>query len=70
MKHFIKTSDETVAEELRNEGYTELSKEGSQFVFINDSKKAKTFDEQKIIYTDNLCLQERKHNVQNNFDYG
>ena len=56
MKHFIKTSDETVAEKLRNEGYTELSKEGSQFVFINDSKKAKTFDEQKIIYTDNICL--------------
>lgn len=56
MKHFIKTSDETVAKELRKEGYVELSKEGQQFVFINDSKKVKTFDEKKIIYTDNLCL--------------
>ena len=56
MKHFIKTQDEQVAEQLRKEGYTELSKENNSFVFINDSKKAQTFDKKKIIYTDNICV--------------
>lgn len=56
MSHFIKTSDEHIAEELRKIGYVELSKDGKLFVFINDSKKAKTFDEKKIIYTDTLCM--------------
>lgn len=56
IQHFIKTSDDKVAEELRKFGYIELSKQGNQYVFINDSKKDKTFDQNKIIYTDNLCM--------------
>ena len=56
IQHFIKTSDGNVAEELRKQGYVELSKQGDFFVFINDSKKEKTFDEHKIIYTDKICL--------------
>ena len=56
IQHFIKTSDEKVAQELRDYGYIELSKQGNLYVFINDSKKAKTFDQNKIIYTDNLCM--------------
>ena len=56
MKHFIKTKDEQVAEQLRKEGYTELTKEGNSFVFINDTKKAQTFDKKKVIYTDNVCI--------------
>ena len=39
IQHFIKTSDDKVAEELRKFGYIELSKQGNQYVFINDSKK-------------------------------
>ena len=56
MKHFIKTSDESVADELRKEGYVELSKDGQQFVFINEAKKEQTFDKKKVIYTDTLCM--------------
>lgn len=56
MKHFIKTKDEAVAEEIRKEGYTELSKEGDVFVFINEAKKNQTFDKKKVIYTDNICM--------------
>lgn len=70
MEHFVKTQDEGVANELRAQGFQELSKEDKYFVFINESKKVKTFDEKKVIYTDKICLQERKHNVQNNFDNG
>ena len=54
MKNFIQTQDEKVAETLRNEGYVELSKQGNFFVFINDITKPKTFDEQKITYTNIL----------------
>jgi len=56
MKHFIQTSDEKVAEELRKNGYTELSRQGKFFVFINEATKNKTFDEKKIIYTDILSV--------------
>lgn len=56
MQHFIQTSDEEVAKELRNAGYQELSKQGKFFVFINDASKAKTFDNKKVIYTNNLCV--------------
>lgn len=53
-KHFIQTSDEEVAKELRENGYQELSKQGNFFIFINEAKKVKTFDENKIVYTDIL----------------
>ena len=56
MKHFIQTSDEEVAKELREEGYQELSKQGRFFIFINEAKKVKTFDEDKIVYTDILSV--------------
>lgn len=54
IKHFIQTSDEEVAKELRENGYQELSKQGKFFIFINEAKKVKTFDENKIVYTDIL----------------
>lgn len=56
MQYFIKTSDEKVAKELRESGYQELSKSGKFFVFINDTSKVKTFDKEKVIYTNNLCV--------------
>lgn len=56
MQHFIQTSDEGVAKELRQSGYQELSKQGKFFVFINDASKVKTFDKEKVIYTNNLCV--------------
>lgn len=56
MQYFIKTSDEEVAKELRESGYQELSKSGKFFVFINDVSKVKTFDKEKVIYTNNLCV--------------
>lgn len=55
-KHFIQTSDEEVAKELRENGYQELSKQGKFFIFINEAKKVKTFDENKIVYTDILSV--------------
>ncbi len=56
VKHFIQTSDEEVAKELRENGYQELSKQGNFFIFINEAKKVKTFDENKIVYTDILSV--------------
>lgn len=56
MMHFVKTSDTEVANELRKNNYTELSKQGEFFVFINEPSKQKTFDEKKVIYTNNLCV--------------
>jgi hypothetical protein len=56
VKHFIQTSDEEVAKELRENGYQELSKQGKFFIFINEAKKVKTFDENKIVYTDILSV--------------
>lgn len=56
MEHFVKTSDEGVANELRKQGFQELSKQDKFYVFINEPSKIKTFDEKKIFYTDKLCL--------------
>lgn len=56
MEHFIKTSDEKVAEELRKAGYQELSKQGKFFFFINSSNRTKNFDKNKVIYTNTLCI--------------
>ncbi len=38
---FIKTSDESTAILLRNAGLIELDKEGSKWVFVNDTDKMK-----------------------------
>ena len=56
MEHFIKTSDEKVAEELRKAGYQELSKQGKFFFFINNASRAKNYDKNKVIYTNTLCI--------------
>ena len=68
MKHFIQTSDEEVAKELRENGYQELSKQGKFFIFINEAKKVKTFDENKIVYTDILSVQERNYDEEKHFN--
>lgn len=55
-KNFIKTSDPSVASELRANGFTSVSQEGKMFVFLNDGKA--TFSEdskKKIAYTNILC---------------
>lgn len=56
INHFIKTSDEEVAEKLRSFGYQELSKQGKFFYFINSPSKKKEFDKNKVIYTNTLCI--------------
>jgi len=54
--YFVKTSDEGVAQKLRDGGYQELSKQGKYFVFINSASKTKDFDKNKVIYTNTLCV--------------
>lgn len=57
MNNFIKTSDEHVAEELRRNNFTELKKDGSLFVFINNGKMNFSNKEKKeIIYSDVLSM--------------
>lgn len=56
MEHFVKTSDEGVAKQLREQGFQELSKQDKFYVFINEPSKIKTFDEKKIIYTNILSV--------------
>lgn len=45
-QNFIKTSDEHTAKLLRQSGLTELPKEGSMWVFVNDNNKI-TMEEMK-----------------------
>ena len=55
--NFIRTSDATVAEELKKNGFTEMSKEGNVYVFINDGKANFSEDtKKKIAYSDILCF--------------
>lgn len=56
MSHFIKTSDEEVAKQLRAYGYQELSRQGKFYFFINCPSKNKEFDKNKVIYTNTLCV--------------
>ena len=56
MNHFVKTSDEEVANKLRALGYQELSKQGKFFCFINNPSRSKEFDKNKVIYTNTLCV--------------
>lgn len=55
--NFIKTSAPNVAEELKANGFTLVSKEGEMYVFLNDGK-ANFSDESKnqVIYTDILHI--------------
>lgn len=58
MGNFIKTEQETVANELRASGYPELGKEGKFFVFANIGKKINfTEDDKKnMVFTNVVCL--------------
>lgn len=57
---FVRTTDESTAEILRNSGYTELTEPSSAtYCFINDGKmifeEGKDIDS-KIVYTNMLCI--------------
>ena len=55
--HFLKTNDKQVAEQLRQNGFTELTETLSTcYCFINDGKM--TFDAEKngCVYTNVLCI--------------
>lgn len=57
MKNFIQTQDEETAIQLRSLGFTELPKQGSFFIFINDGKANFTSDEKKkLVYTNILSM--------------
>jgi hypothetical protein len=54
---FIKTSDEEVANVFRQQGYPELEKEGSLFVFVNIGKfENGEFTKTPINFSRTLCL--------------
>ena len=54
---FIHTSDEETAEKLRELGYEELPKEGSQWVFINNASLTFSSDDSmKVNFTDKLTF--------------
>lgn len=54
---FIHTSDEETAEKLRQLGYEELPKEGSQWVFINNSNLSfSSEDDMKVNFTNKLTF--------------
>lgn len=57
MKNFIQTQDEGTAIQLRSLGFTELPKQGSFFVFINDGKTDFSAEEKKkMVYTNKICI--------------
>lgn len=57
MKNFIQTQDKGTAIQLRSLGFTELPKQGSFFIFINDGKANFTSDEKKkLVYTNILSM--------------
>lgn len=56
---FIRTTDESTAEILRNSGYTELTESSSAtYCFINDGKMVFGEDEvkSKLVYSNVLCI--------------
>lgn len=54
---FIHTSDEETAEKLRQLGYEELPKEGSQWVFINNTNLTFSADDgMKLNFTDKITF--------------
>lgn len=53
--NFVKTSDSDTAEKLKTNGFTEVSKEGEFFVFLNDGKQNFSKDDnKKMIHTNIL----------------
>lgn len=57
MNKFIKTQDFATAEQLRALQFTELPKQGSFFVFINDGKVTFSSEEKKkMVYTNKICI--------------
>ena len=54
---FIHTSDEETAEKLRELGYEELPKEGSQWVFINNTNLTFSADDSmKVNFTNKITF--------------
>lgn len=54
---FIHTSDEETAEKLRQLGYEELPKEGSQWVFINNTNLTFSADDgMKLNFTNKITF--------------
>lgn len=54
-KKFIKTTDEDTAKLLREAGFQELTKEGSRYVFVNDTDKINfSSDVMKDVQTTNI----------------
>lgn len=54
---FIHTSDEETAEKLRELGYEELPKEGTQWVFINNSNLTfSSEDDMKLNFTNKITF--------------
>lgn len=55
--NFVKTSDSDTAAKLKASGFTEVSKEGEFYVFLNDGKQNFSEDENKnVIYTNILNM--------------
>ena len=60
-KHFINTTDEEVAKQLREYGFPELPKNGNKWVFVNDlsGKTDFNFSSEKmknVAFTNNLVI--------------
>ena len=55
INNFIKTQDENTALELRKT-LKELPKEGSFFVFINESGKLDFAEDKTLVYTNKLSI--------------
>lgn len=54
---FIHTSDEETAEKLRELGYEELPKEGTQWVFINNTNLTFSADDSmKVNFTNKITF--------------
>lgn len=54
---FIHTSDEETAEKLRQLGYEELPKEGTQWVFINNTNLTFSVDDgMKLNFTNKITF--------------
>lgn len=55
--NFVKTSDSDTAEKLKANGFTEVSKEGEFFVFLNDGKQLfSKEDDKKVILTNVISI--------------
>ena len=57
MQNFIKTNSESIAIQLKKLGFTELPKQGTFFVFLNNgTANFSEEDRKKVIYTNKLCI--------------